>query len=157
MSKHYETMFILKPTLSEEEAAARIEQFSQIITNGGGEVVAIEKMGVRPLAYMIEKFERGNYVVIYYKADGSVNKELERVYRITEDIIRFILIKYEKKVEVENWENMVNRAKGLPFKEVKLTDSHRERGDRPRKPRFDPDKKRAPKGETKQEQEQEEE
>lgn len=150
MSKHYETMFILKPTLTDEEVAARIEQFSQIIT-GSGEVVAVEKMGVRPLAYQIDKFERGNYVVIYYKADGSINKELERVYKITEDVIRFIVIKYEKKIEIENWENMVNRAKGLPYKEIKFADSHRDRGDKPRKPKFDPEKKRAPKGETKQE------
>lgn len=147
MSKHYETMFILKPTLSEEEAQARIEQFSEIIKNGGGEIAAVEKMGVRPLAYTINKFERGNYVVIYYTADGKLNKELDRVYGITEDVIRFIVIKYERKIEVENWQNMVNRAKGLPFKEVKLTDSYRERSDRPRKPRFDGERKRAPKAE----------
>lgn len=136
MSKHYETTFILKPTLTEDEAKARVEFFSEVITKGGGEIAAIEQLGVRKLAYNISKFERGNYVVIYFTADGALNKELERVYKITEDILRFIVIKYDRRVEIAAWENMVNRAKGLPFKEFKLSESVREpREYRPRAPR----------------------
>ncbi len=137
MTKHYETMFILKPTLNEEEAAAKIAQFEEIITNNGGEVVATEKLGVKNLAYAIDKFERGNYTVIYYTAaDGKLNKELERVYRITEDILRHIVIKYERKVEIAAWENMVKRAKGEEHKAVKLSESSQPRGPRgPRGPR----------------------
>ncbi|MGE4295067.1 MAG: 30S ribosomal protein S6 [Campylobacterales bacterium] len=148
MSKHYETMFILKPTLSEEEVKAKVEFFSEIITKGGGEIAAIEMMGVRQLAYQIEKFERGHYVVIYFTGDGSMNKELERVYGITEDVLRFIVIKYERRVEIAAWENMVNRAKGLPHKEVKLSESPRDRGEfRPRGPRGPrPDGDRGPRG-----------
>ncbi|MDR2034041.1 MAG: 30S ribosomal protein S6 [Helicobacteraceae bacterium] len=133
MSKHYETAFILKPTLTEEEAKAKIDFFSEVITKQGGEIVAVEQLGVKRLAYKIAKFERGNYVAIYFTSDGKVNKELERVYGITEDILRFIVIKYESKTEIEAWENMVNRAKGLPFKEYKLSETVREY--RPRSPR----------------------
>ncbi|GHV05035.1 hypothetical protein AGMMS50229_07470 [Campylobacterota bacterium] len=138
MSKHYETMFILKPTLNDEEVKAKIDFFSEVITKGGGEIAAIEQLGTRALAYKINKFERGNYVVIYFTADGVVNKELERIYGITEDILRFIVIKYESKIEIVAWENMTNRAKGLPFKEFKLSETTREpREYRPRKPRRD--------------------
>ncbi|MDR2152124.1 MAG: 30S ribosomal protein S6 [Helicobacteraceae bacterium] len=138
MSKRYETAFILKPTLTDDEVAAKIDFFSELIAKNGGEIVAIERLGVKKLAYKIKKFERGFYVAIYFTSDGQVNKELERVYGITEDVLRFIAIKYETKVEIEAWENMVNRAKGLPFKEVKLSETAREY--RPRTPR-------APRGE----------
>jgi small subunit ribosomal protein S6 len=136
MSKHYETMFILKPTLTEEEAKAKVDLFSEIITKGGGEIAAVESLGTRPLAYKIKKFERGIYTVIYFTADGALNKELERNYRINEDVLRFIVIRYDRQVEIGAWENMVNRAKGLPFKEFKLSESAREpREYRPRRPR----------------------
>ncbi|MDR1452086.1 MAG: 30S ribosomal protein S6 [Helicobacteraceae bacterium] len=127
MSRRYETAFILKPTLNEEEINAKIEFFSEIISKNGGEVVAVERLGAKKLAYKIKKFERGFYAVVYFIADGLVvNRELERVYGITEDVLRFIVIKYETKVENEAWENMVNRAKGLPFKEYKLSETVRE-------------------------------
>jgi small subunit ribosomal protein S6 len=131
-------MFILKPTLNDEEAKAKVDFFSEIIKKGGGEIQAIEAMGTRNFAYPIEKFERGNYTVIYFTADGAVNKELQRVYGITEDILRFIVIKYETKAEIAAWENMIARVKGQPHKEYKLSESAREF--RPRSRRFD-DKK----------------
>ena len=138
MSKRYETAFILKPTLAEEEINSKIEFFSEIVSKNGGEIAAIERLGIKKLAYKINKFERGYYAVVYFTSDGLVNKELERVYGITEDVLRFIVIKYETKVEIEAWDNMVNRAKGLPFKEFKLSETTREY--RPRTPR-------APRGE----------
>ena len=165
-------MFILKPTLSEEEAAAKVTQFEELITKNGGEVVATEKIGVKPLAYPIEKFERGNYTVIYYTGDGQLNKELDRVYGITEDVLRHIVIKYERKVEVAAWQNMVSRAKGEAHKEVKLSETSREprggprggprgaprggpreryQGDAPRRdaaPRSDAPRSEAPRAET---------
>ncbi|GHS87663.1 hypothetical protein FACS189487_04240 [Campylobacterota bacterium] len=138
MSKRYETMFILKPTLSEDEAKAKTDFFSDIIVKGGGEIAAVEQLGTRQLAYTINKFERGIYTVIYFTADGKLNRELERVYGITEDVLRFIVVKYDTNVETAAWENMVNRAKGLPHKEFKLSETTREY--RPRSPR-------APRGE----------
>ncbi|MDR0665382.1 MAG: 30S ribosomal protein S6 [Helicobacteraceae bacterium] len=154
MSKRYETAFILKPTLTDEEVDAKINFFSEIIVKNGGEIVAIERLGVKKLAYAIKKFERGVYVVIYFISDGQVNKELERVYGITEDVLRFIAIKYETKVEIEAWENMVNRAKGLPFKEFKLSETVREYRPRtPRAPRGEADgerRERAPRREEKE-------
>jgi small subunit ribosomal protein S6 len=134
MSKRYETAFILKPTLTEEEAQAKIDFFSEVVSKNGGEIAAVERLGAKKLAYKIKKFERGIYVVIYFTSDGQVNKELERVYGITEDILRFIAIKYDTKREIEAWEIMVTRAKGLPFKEFKLSETTREY--RPRTPRF---------------------
>jgi small subunit ribosomal protein S6 len=136
-------MFILKPTLTEDEAKAKVDLFSEIITKGGGEIAATEQRGAQQLAYAIKKFERGIYVVIYFTSDGQANKELERVYGITEDVLRFIVVKYQTKAEIAAWENMVNRAKGLPFKEYKLSETVREpREYRPRRPRRDDSEKK---------------
>lgn len=95
--KHYETMFIIKPTLTEEETAAQIDLVKSNIEKNGGEIVACDDMGTRPLAYEIQKNKRGYYFVAYFKAAPSAILELERNYRINENIIRFIFIKYESK------------------------------------------------------------
>ncbi len=111
--RHYETLFVLKPTLTDEEKKAKFEFIKDVITNNGGEIVATEDVGVRKLAYPIQKFERGHYYIIYFKAPSQTVRELERIYRITEDVIRFLTIKYETHKDIRAWEKMVERAKKL--------------------------------------------
>ncbi len=108
--KHYETMFILKPTLTEEETQAQIETVRATIEKNGGEIVAVDDMGTRPLAYEIEKHKRGYYYVIYFKGQPSGIAEIERNYRINENLIRFIFIKYETKKEISAWTSMSDEA-----------------------------------------------
>ena len=108
--RHYETLFVLKPTLTEEESAARFNFIKEVIEKNGGEIAAYEDFGVRKLAYPIQKYERGHYYVIYFKAPSSTVLELERIYRITEDVIRFLTVKYETKKDIAAWEKMVQRA-----------------------------------------------
>jgi len=133
MIRKYETMFIVKPTLTEEEIKQRIDFVKETLTKQGADIKAVLDMGMRNLAYKIDKNERGYYTVIYFTAETGANKELERVYGITEDIIRFNIISYEKKVEIAAWENMVKKALGEPVEEKKI--SYAPRGER--KPRFD--------------------
>lgn len=144
----YETMFIVKPTLTQEETAARIELIKSTLEKQGAKIDALWEMGSRQLAYKIDKFERGFYTVIYFTAEGSSIKELERIYRINEDVIRFIVIKYAKKIEIEAWENMVKKAKGEPYKEVSFVEKER----KPRKS-FDFDAEKSKKEETVESQE----
>lgn len=108
--KHYETMFIVKPTLTDEEMKAQIELVRSNIEKNGGEIVSAEDMGTRPLAYEIKKNKRGYYYVIYFKAPATSLAELERNYRINENILRFIFIKYENKSEVASWTKMSSEA-----------------------------------------------
>ncbi|RXJ95081.1 30S ribosomal protein S6 [Malaciobacter molluscorum] len=108
--KHYETMFILKPTLTEEETKAQIEVVKSNIEKNGGEIVSFDDMGTRQLAYEIEKNKRGYYFVIYFKAPANAILELERNYRINEQILRFIFIKYESKKEITAWTKMSDEA-----------------------------------------------
>lgn len=95
--KHYETMFILKPTLTEEETKAQIELVKANIEKNGGEIVSCDDMGSRQLAYEIERNKRGYYFVIYFKSPADAILELERNYRINEQILRFILLNMKVK------------------------------------------------------------
>ena len=104
--RHYETMIILKPTLSDEEKASIIENVKNVITQFGGEVVAVDNIGVRELAYPIQKFERGHYYIIYYKAPAEAVIELERQLRYNEEVLRFMTVKYETKRDIKRWEEM---------------------------------------------------
>ncbi len=115
--RHYETLFVLKPTLTDEEKEQKFNFIKEVIEKNGGEIVATEDIGVRKLAYPIEKFERGHYYIIYFKAPSTTVKELERIYRITEEIIRFMTIKYETNKDIKAWEKMVERAKKQSKKE----------------------------------------
>ncbi len=109
--KHYEVLFIVKPTLTEEEVAAKLAFVGDVIAKNGGEVVKVVEMGTRKLAYKIDKYERGVYFVIYFKAPAALVAELTRNLRITEDIIRFLLVKYESKREIVAWEKLVKGLK----------------------------------------------
>ncbi len=110
--KHYETMFIVKPTLQEEEIKVKIDFFKDIITKNEGVIETFLDMGMRNLAYEIKKNQRGYYFVIYFQANPSLIAELERNYRINEDILRFLIVKYESKKEQKAWQTLVDRANG---------------------------------------------
>lgn len=109
--KHYEVLFIVKPTLTEEEVAAKLAFVQDVIVKNGGEIVKVDEMGTRKLAYKIDKYERGVYFVIYFTAPSQLVAELTRNLRITEDIIRFLVVKYESKREVAAWEKLVKGLK----------------------------------------------
>ena len=108
--RHYETMFIVKPTLTEEETQAQIALVKSNIEKVGGEVVVCDDMGTRQLAYEIEKHKRGYYYVVYFTAPSEGIKELERNYRVNESIIRFIFIKSESKTEIKQWTALTEEA-----------------------------------------------
>ncbi len=112
--RHYETMFIIKPTLVEEEIKAKIDFYKDAIIKNGGSIETYLDMGMRNLAYEIKKNKRGYYFVIYFKANPNLVLELERLYRINEDILRFIVIKYESKKEQKAWQALVDRANKKP-------------------------------------------
>jgi small subunit ribosomal protein S6 len=108
--RHYETMIIVKPTLSDEEKASVIENVKNVITQFGGEVVAVDNIGIRELAYPIQKFERGHYYIIYYKAPAEAVIELERQLRYNEEVLRFMTVKYETKRDIKRWEEMAKNV-----------------------------------------------
>lgn len=110
LMKHYETMFIIKPTLVEEEINSKIDFYKEVITKNGGSIEVCLDMGMRNLAYEINKHRRGYYFVIYFKAQPNLILELERLYRVNEDVLRFIVIKYESKKDQKTWQSLVDKT-----------------------------------------------
>ena len=91
----YETIFIINPTVEEAGIKALIQKFSDLINNDG-KVENVEEMGKRRLAYEIKKNREGYYVVVNFEANPELIKELERVYRITDEVIKFIVVRKDE-------------------------------------------------------------
>jgi small subunit ribosomal protein S6 len=96
MSRVYEVMFIVRPDAAEEDIDKLIAGFSENVTKGGGVVKTVEKMGRRKLAYLVRKFNDGNYVLLTIEATGAVVLELERRLRVTEQVIKFITVRIDE-------------------------------------------------------------
>nr|WP_321266375.1 30S ribosomal protein S6 [uncultured Sulfurimonas sp.] len=108
--RNYENLVIVKPTFTAEEIQASIKAIEETITSNGGEIATTDSMGMRKLAYPINKNERGYYHVIYYSIAPSAISEIERRFRINEDLLRFVTIKYDTNREVIAWKQLVEKA-----------------------------------------------
>jgi small subunit ribosomal protein S6 len=108
--KHYELLFVVKPTLTEEEVKAELDFVKGVMEKNGCEIESVKDMGVRKLAYEIEKHERGHYYVVYFKAAPSALEEILRNLRLSETIIRFLNLKFENKKEIAQWEKLAKAA-----------------------------------------------
>jgi len=107
---NYETLYVLKPTLTDEETAANIAKIEEILVREGAEILATNKMGMRKLAYPVEKNERGVYTIVYFKAEGTVINELERNLKFNEEVIKYLTVRYTKQKEVTQFEKLVTAA-----------------------------------------------
>ncbi|EKP94786.1 MULTISPECIES: 30S ribosomal protein S6 [Thermaerobacter] len=92
----YELMYITRPDLDEEAEKALLDRLQKIITDGGGTVEQVDVWGRRRLAYEIAGYREGHYTVVQFQGPAGVTHELERVIRITDDIIRHIIVLREK-------------------------------------------------------------
>ena len=90
----YESIIIVNPNVDEAGLKALEEKFTGLI-NENGKVESVENMGKRKLAYEIKKFSEATYLLFNFEAKPASIAELERVYRITEDIIKYIVIRKE--------------------------------------------------------------
>ncbi|MDD3324969.1 MAG: 30S ribosomal protein S6 [Sulfurospirillaceae bacterium] len=107
--RHYELLVVAKPTLNEEELQAKLSFLSDILEKNGAVIAAKNHIGSRKLAYQINKFERGIYVVYYFTAPTAAIAEVERIIRITEEFIRFMTVKFENQKEIRHWNKQVDK------------------------------------------------
>ena len=95
--KNYEIMFIVRPTLGEDEVKKVVNDFKTIITKNGGKVTKEENMGQRELAYEIKDFKSGYYFVFEIESkDDKAIKEFDRLALINNDIVRHLITKVEE-------------------------------------------------------------
>jgi small subunit ribosomal protein S6 len=95
--KNYEIMFIVRPTLGEEEIKEVAKNFEGILTSNGANITSSREMGQRELAYEIKKFKSGYYFLLVVEAsDDKAIKEFDRLALISGDVIRHLITKLEK-------------------------------------------------------------
>ena len=92
---YYETMYILRPDIPEEEVDSHLKKYNEILEKSGAEVLDSQMRGKRRLAYPIAKHKEGIYVQLSHKGDGQQVAVLERAMRLSEDVIRYLTIKQD--------------------------------------------------------------
>jgi len=90
----YESIIIVNPNIDEAGIKALEEKFTGLI-NENGKIESVELMGKRKLAYEVKKFTEGTYVLFVFEAKPELIAELERIYRITDEVIKFMTVKKE--------------------------------------------------------------
>ncbi len=93
--RDYEVVMVLSPEATQEEVAATVERVDGLISGGGGAVVEHETWGLKRLAYEIDDFNEGNYVLTKFSLDASGVSELNRALTASEDIVRFLVTRQE--------------------------------------------------------------
>ncbi|UCG54021.1 MAG: 30S ribosomal protein S6 [Dehalococcoidia bacterium] len=93
--REYEMVIIFNPELTEDKFATRLDDISKYITEAGGAVSNIIKWGKRKLAYPIKQFSEGNYILTQFQLQPEMGKEIEAKLRISEDVLRHMLVRLE--------------------------------------------------------------
>ncbi|WP_414586552.1 30S ribosomal protein S6 [Scytonema sp. PCC 10023] len=98
----YETMYILRPDLNDEQVEQAIAKYENLVREQGGENIQIQNRGKRRLAYEINRQRDGIYIQLNYTGPGNIIAPLERAMRLSEEVIRYMTIKQEvKEVQAE--------------------------------------------------------
>ena len=96
LTSKYENVFIVSPDLTEDAAKALLEKFTGIITGNGGIIDSVNEWGKKKLAYPIDDYTEGYYFVVNFTAVATLPAELERVFNITDGILRSLIVKLDK-------------------------------------------------------------
>ena len=91
--RKYEIMYIIRPDMEEEARESLIERFSNILTDNGAEIDKVDEKGKRRLAYEINDYRDGYYVVVNFKSDETAVNEFDRLAKFSDDIVRHMAIR----------------------------------------------------------------
>ncbi|WP_028400754.1 30S ribosomal protein S6 [Ectobacillus panaciterrae] len=91
--KKYEIMYIIRPNMEEEAQKAVVDRFANVLTDNGAEIANVKEWGKRRLAYEINDFRDGIYMLVNVNSDAAAVQEFDRLAKISEDIIRHIIVK----------------------------------------------------------------
>lgn len=99
--RHYETTYILRPNLGEGQFTEIIDRTNAIVTNDGGAIICLDRLGVKRLAYEINREVQGCYIYMNYAAPGKTVDEIERIFRIDDRVIRYLTVKLGDSMNAE--------------------------------------------------------
>ena len=92
---YYETMYILRPDIAEDEVTKHIDKYNKLLEEFGGTILDSQMRGKRRLAYQIAKHREGIYVQLSHQGDGQHIFKIEKAMRLSEDVIRYMTVKQE--------------------------------------------------------------
>ena len=92
---YYETMYILRPDIAEDEVTNHIDKYNKLLEEFGGTILDSQMRGKRRLAYQIAKHREGVYVQLSHQGDGQHIFKIEKAMRLSEDVIRYMTVKQE--------------------------------------------------------------
>jgi small subunit ribosomal protein S6 len=99
--RRYETIFIVRPNVTEDEVEAVINKTSSIIEGDGGTIFRIDKWGLKKLAYLIKKENQGYYVYVDYASIPASVSEMERIFRIDDKVLKYLTVKLDDSCDPE--------------------------------------------------------
>lgn len=94
--RDYEIMYIIRPDIEEEAQTSLIERFSSILTDNGAEIEKVDEMGKKRLAYEINDYRDGYYIVINFKGGEEAVNEFDRQAKYSDDIIRHMVVRVDE-------------------------------------------------------------
>jgi len=92
---YYETMYILRPDIAEDQVTNHIDKYNKLLEEFGGKILDSQMRGKRRLAYQIAKHREGIYVQLSHQGDGQHIFKIEKAMRLGEDVIRYMTVKQE--------------------------------------------------------------
>lgn len=93
--REYELVLVIDPEIEDEQVSATVDRMKQLVTSRGGEVTNVNPWGKRRLSYPIKSRTEGNYVVTHFRIDPSQAAELEAALRLSEEVLRHLLVRTE--------------------------------------------------------------
>ena len=118
---YYETMYILRPDIAEDEVTSHIDKYNKLLEDSGGKILDSQMRGKRRLAYQIAKHREGIYVQLSHQGDGQHIFKIEKVMRLSEDVIRYLTVKQEGPLPTPKSSNKGSNQ--VEKKEIENTDS----------------------------------
>jgi len=133
----YEIIFIVAPNTPEEEIAPLITNFESVITEANGVLLRVEQWGRKKLAYEVKKFNEGFYVLFLADCEGTTTKELERRFRLTDRVIKFLTVRVD--LELKKVGKLSLDEVGQPRETERIDKTRRSGAKPPQRTPADPD------------------
>lgn len=111
MEQHYETVCVINPDIGTEAVNGFIKKAASLVERHNGKDVIVDEWGRRRLAYPIRKKKEGHYIIFTYTASSVASKELERMFKIDEDVMRYQTVRLKKRLAVEPKEEKGEQAR----------------------------------------------
>ncbi len=120
--RRYEAVVILHPDMGEDDIRNFTERYTQLVKTTGGEIIKIEDWGLKRLAYLVKKKEKGRYILFDFVGNPALIHEMERQFKISEDVLKYLSVKLDHEVDLEAFKTPPKEEIEPPAEETALTE-----------------------------------